>query len=121
MIKRYRIKEERIKSFFDFWPLGIMPHTPDTFACAGFFHCGPGDTVQCAWCYGKLLNWNRNSCPLSEHKKFFPNCPKYGILTDQEQVEPTNFENDLFNEAKTFDKRKNFQQLGTSDLGIVTS
>ena len=121
-VRRYRNYDERVKSFSDdFGPLTTMPQTPVAYANSGFFFCGPDDTVQCAWCYGKLLNWGEHSLPLMEHRKFFPNCPKYGTAKHRGQTGNSNFDRELFNNAKTFHRRENFQDLGTEDLGIVTS
>ena len=34
--------------------------------------------VQCAWCYGKLQDWEQGDNPLKEHARFFASCPKFG-------------------------------------------
>ena len=39
---------------------------------------GPDDTVQCAWCYGKLQGWEQGESPLKEHARHFGLCPKFG-------------------------------------------
>ena len=39
---------------------------------------GPDDMVQCAWCYGKLQDWEQGDNPLKEHARFFASCPKFG-------------------------------------------
>jgi Inhibitor of Apoptosis domain len=48
------------------------PHC--SFADAGFFSKGHGDSVLCFFCGGELLNW-RSHDPWLEHAKWFGYCP----------------------------------------------
>lgn len=66
---------EREKSFDRVvWP----PHLdaqPDNLAAAGLYYVGPGDRVKCAFCGGKLKNWQPQDLPIEEHCNYFPDCP----------------------------------------------
>ncbi|XP_043851379.1 baculoviral IAP repeat-containing protein 2-like [Dromiciops gliroides] len=55
------------------WPLTFM--SPSDLAKAGFYYIGPGDTVACFACGGKLSNWEPKDDAMSEHRRHFPNCP----------------------------------------------
>lgn len=55
--------EERLKTF-----QGIeMPVEPKLFALAGFYYCGPGDCVVCAYCRGKLEDWSEGTFCHTNH------------------------------------------------------
>ena len=56
--------------------LGVeLPVPAEEFALAGFYYCGPGDTVVCAYCQGKLEDWSEGDDPLYEHAKHYRHCP----------------------------------------------
>ena len=50
------------------------PVTPSDLARAGFFHKGPRDRVQCAFCRGLLRNWVPGDDPMTEHRRHMPQC-----------------------------------------------
>lgn len=66
-------EEERLWSFQD-WP-SSAPVSPLDLARSGFFYLGPGDQVQCFSCRGILKCWAAGESAMSEHQKFFPDCP----------------------------------------------
>lgn len=66
-------QEYRSATFVGKWKNNVAP-TPAQLARAGFYYVGPADTVKCAFCNGKLLNWKLSDDPLFEHKKHYPRC-----------------------------------------------
>jgi hypothetical protein len=48
---------------------------PNLLAKHGFYHCGPGDRVQCVFCHNKLEKWDPGDCVESEHRRHYPHCP----------------------------------------------
>uniref|UniRef100_A0A914VKW7 RING-type domain-containing protein n=1 Tax=Plectus sambesii TaxID=2011161 RepID=A0A914VKW7_9BILA len=64
----------RLKSFRLLrWPKSDVVD-PELLARAGFFFEGKGDTVRCAYCTGRLNNWQIGDEPLREHANNFPEC-----------------------------------------------
>ncbi|OTF76676.1 baculoviral IAP repeat-containing protein 3-like protein [Euroglyphus maynei] len=54
------------------WPkMDII--SPASLARAGFFYY-KNDTVCCAFCRGKVRNWEEGDLAMEEHKRHFPNC-----------------------------------------------
>ncbi|EMP37968.1 Putative inhibitor of apoptosis [Chelonia mydas] len=58
---------------FQTWPLTFL--SPADVAKAGFYYTGPGDKVACFTCGGQLSNWEPKDNAMSEHRRYFPNCP----------------------------------------------
>ena len=108
-------EDVRLRSFLDRWPAD-NPMTPEELASAGFYYTGISDRVQCAFCFGVLRNWEEGDEAMSEHARYFPNCPF--ILHEEvnnvpmEQITPTN--PDVL--AQTLGITVN---EGTDDLGVV--
>ena len=70
------IENNRLKSF-SAWPSGLE-QTPDSLARAGFYHLGNAqkpDRVKCAYCRGRLFDWEAGDDPWMEHARNFPMCP----------------------------------------------
>ena len=65
---------ERLSSFESRWPKSEII-SGDELARAGFFYLGESDCVQCAFCLGKLRNWDPGDIAIFEHKKYFASCP----------------------------------------------
>jgi len=57
-------------------PQGVR-QSASSFAKAGFYYLGVGDTVQCFYCAVKIDNWSEfpTANPKEAHKTFSPNCP----------------------------------------------
>ena len=62
----------RLKAFKD-WP-NWAAVWPTLLARAGFYYTGTADQVVCFCCNGRLKTWEAGDSPLSEHKRFFPQC-----------------------------------------------
>ena len=75
------LKDEkyRLNTYDSRW-LSQYALSPSQLAMAGFYYVGPEDTVQCAFCNGKLLQWKPTDDPLFEHKKHYPSCPFIGDI-----------------------------------------
>ena len=58
---------------FKNWPqwAGVWP---TLLARAGFYYMGTADQVACFCCSGRLKTWEAGDSPLTEHKRFFPQC-----------------------------------------------
>ena len=69
----YKDEQNRLDSFVEQWP-DNAPVAPAKLASAGWFYTGPGDSVQCPWCRGKVSDWPPGSDALAEHKRRFPHC-----------------------------------------------
>lgn len=67
-------EQYRLRTFVGQWSDDFFVSPPDLAKAGFYFHSRP-DRVQCAFCRGRLLNWQSTDVPLSEHKKFFPTCP----------------------------------------------
>ena len=52
-------QQHRLDTFIGRWRDNSAP-TPAQLARAGFYYVGPADTVECAFCNGKLLNHTNN-------------------------------------------------------------
>jgi len=68
-----RREAARLVTFTNFPP--NSPVTASALAKAGFFHKGPNDQVQCAFCRGVLRNWVSGDEPMAEHRRLKPHCP----------------------------------------------
>ncbi|XP_078525073.1 baculoviral IAP repeat-containing protein 7-B-like [Lissotriton helveticus] len=66
-------EEDRLWTFQN-WPPSA-PVSPLDLARSGFFYLGPDDRVQCFSCRGILKCWAAGESAMSEHRKFFPDCP----------------------------------------------
>ena len=62
----------RLKSFKD-WP-NWAAVWPTLLARAGFYYTKTADQVACFCCSGRLKTWEAGDSPLTEHKRFFPQC-----------------------------------------------
>jgi len=107
----FRDEIERRKTFEGLWR-DECPVSPETLVQAGFYYCGPGDTVQCAWCYNKLMGWEEDDDPLTEHKRHFPACPKFG---DSKSVDVSSLVN-----IRNSQGDSGMRKLSVDDLGILT-
>ena len=47
---------------------------PTVLARAGFYCTGTEDQVACFCCSGRLKTWEAGASPLTEHRRFFPQC-----------------------------------------------
>ena len=47
---------------------------PTLLAKAGFFYTKTADQVACFCCGGRLKTWEAGDSPMTEHKRFFPQC-----------------------------------------------
>ena len=47
---------------------------PTLLAKAGFYYTKTADQVACFSCSGRLKTWEAGDSPLTEHKRFFPQC-----------------------------------------------
>ena len=63
---------DRVSSF-EAWPQQM---SQDKFALAqaGFIYMKNGDIVECFACCVKVSQWAANDIPLTEHKKWSPDC-----------------------------------------------
>jgi len=57
-----------------YWP-SSNPVKASDLAAAGFFLFPPGDRVKCAFCNGRVKNWEQGDVPMDEHRKHYPRCP----------------------------------------------
>ena len=71
-IKKYNTVESRLSTFSNFGKDCVI--SPQKLAEAGLFFVGPGDKVQCAYCLGKLYNFEKGDDPFLEHLKHFRKC-----------------------------------------------
>jgi len=58
---------------FQGWPHDFL--SPRLLAEAGFFYRGTGDQTQCAFCCITISSWEPQDDPMTEHRKYAPNCP----------------------------------------------
>ena len=70
---RMRSEKERRSTFFDYSERAWVGSSE--LAAAGFFFTGSVDRCQCAFCRGILRNWEPNDDPMTEHKRYFGDCP----------------------------------------------
>lgn len=68
----YKEISARIASF-DSWPNEPV-QSPLRLSLAGFFYTGIGDRVKCFSCGGALQNWTIRDDPVTEHRRWFPDC-----------------------------------------------
>lgn len=64
--------ETRLATFYN-WPPSI-PIPPQSFAAAGFYYQGLGDTVTCYCCLKSLKMWQSFDSPWAEHQRHSPSC-----------------------------------------------
>ncbi len=83
---RSMTKEDDRLATFRRWPKADVVQ-PFQLARAGFFYTGKGDTVQCAFCCGRLQEWQSGDDPVREHREHFPDCPLTGRGGAREQPE----------------------------------
>ena len=69
----YKLTDNRTASFNNNW-LSTFPVGVPELVAAGLYYVGPGDRVQCAWCHGRLYQWEEGDSPFGEHAKHFPQC-----------------------------------------------
>ena len=62
----------RLNTFKD-WP-NWAAVWPTLLARAGFYYTKTADQVACFCCSGRLKTWEAGDSPLTEHKRFFPQC-----------------------------------------------
>lgn len=65
-------EDERLKTF-DTWPLEWMDK--HQLAQTGMFYTGEDDKVKCYFCEVEIGRWEHTDHPVSEHLRWFPNCP----------------------------------------------
>ena len=58
---------------FQGWPHSFL--SPRILSDAGFFYRGTADQTQCAFCCITISQWEPNDDPMTEHRKYAPNCP----------------------------------------------
>lgn len=73
MQKDMKVEKNRLETFEDVWPLSYID--PSDLASVGFFYLQSGDKVQCAFCYGIIVDWAPGDDPFTEHSLHFPLCP----------------------------------------------
>lgn len=73
-------------SSFESWPQQ-MNQDKYTLAQAGFIYKKEGDIVECFACGVKLSQWKHSDNPLTEHKKWSPECV-YLKLTGSRDTSP---------------------------------
>lgn len=66
-------EDKRLETYNGRWPHGLSVLS-EKLAKAGFYYCGPGDRVMCAFCKGSLEEWKPTDDPINEHKKYFSTC-----------------------------------------------
>ncbi|ACI28829.1 agip128 [Agrotis ipsilon multiple nucleopolyhedrovirus] len=64
--------EERLMSFAE-WPASNHV-SPQQLASAGFYYMGVGDEVRCAFCKVEIMRWQPGDDPLTDHKRWAPQC-----------------------------------------------
>jgi hypothetical protein len=69
----YRDITKRLESFTT-WSHESSPPV-DELVRAGFFYTGSSNIVTCFYCSGSLQNWSANDNPITEHARWFGNCP----------------------------------------------
>ena len=62
----------RLKTFNN-WP-NWAAVWPTLLAKAGFYYTKTADQVACFCCSGRLKTWEAGDSPMTEHKRFFPQC-----------------------------------------------
>ena len=62
----------RLTTFKDWPSWGSV--WPTLLAKAGFFYTKTADQVACFCCGGRLKTWEAGASPMTEHKRFFPQC-----------------------------------------------
>ena len=67
-------EENRLKTFENLW-LSSFHVTKEDCAKNGLYYWGPYDTVRCAFCLGKLYNFEEGDTVEEEHKRIHENCP----------------------------------------------
>ena len=67
------IESNRLKTFKE-WPHEFIK--PKDLASAGLFYVKTLDIVQCAYCNGRIYDWEKGDIPLEEHHKYFPDCSR---------------------------------------------
>jgi len=76
-----RLQDENIRlSTFEKWPLSFL--SKNTLAENGFYYKGEEDHVICIFCGVEIGFWEEGDDPVSEHKKYSPNCPIFQPQTD---------------------------------------
>lgn len=60
-------------STFEMWPQQ-MHQDKYTLAQAGFIYLKEGDSVECFACGVKMSQWKTSDVPITEHKKWSPEC-----------------------------------------------
>lgn len=58
---------------FAAWPASA-PVSPHQLASAGFYYIGNGDEVRCAFCKVEIMRWQHGDDPLSDHRRWAPQC-----------------------------------------------
>lgn len=64
---------KRLESFAN-WAVESSPPV-DELVRAGFFYAGVDNAVTCFYCNGSLQNWTANDNPITEHARWFGQCP----------------------------------------------
>ncbi|XP_064461955.1 baculoviral IAP repeat-containing protein 8-like [Ornithodoros turicata] len=74
------------KSSFDLHPATAKGNT-EKMAKAGFFYTGAQDRITCFQCGNSLYNWSDEDDPLSEHARWYRDCPYVILQLDDEAIE----------------------------------
>ncbi|XP_046373812.1 baculoviral IAP repeat-containing protein 2-like [Haliotis rufescens] len=101
-------KEANRLASFSRWPPNLN-QTPDVLARAGFYHIPceeKPDRVKCAFCQGKVYNWNPEDDPWMEHAKCFPSCPYIKLCVGQDVTETMHREHGAVEEKNNAESGK---------------
>ena len=86
--KDMKMEENRFETFSSS-PL-YPDQTPDELARAGFYYYGDvtkPDRVKCAYCQGRLFDWQPGDNPWVEHARCFPGCPYIQLCLGQDCID----------------------------------
>ncbi|XP_064461956.1 baculoviral IAP repeat-containing protein 3-like [Ornithodoros turicata] len=74
------------KSSFDLYPATAKGNT-EKMAKAGFFYTGAQDRTTCFQCGNSLCSWSDEDDPLSEHARWYRDCPYVILQLGDEAIE----------------------------------
>ena len=72
VIQQYNTVQSRLATFVNYPTDNGM--NPLVLAESGLYFVGPGDKVKCAYCLGRLYNFEAGDDPFLEHSKHFKKC-----------------------------------------------
>ncbi|XP_041370863.1 baculoviral IAP repeat-containing protein 7-A-like [Gigantopelta aegis] len=82
-------EEENRLASFSRWPRHLQ-QTPELLARAGFYYYGDDhrqDRVRCAYCKGRLYDWQFDDDPWVEHARCFPRCHYVRLCMGQDFID----------------------------------